>query len=196
MITFGEDPNNNNSNTQNDESKNVTYQGNCIFFYSQINRTTSFKFITNIDEIVKGLISKYGLNPPPIKIYVNSPGGILSDAVAIHNSILEAKKLVPIETYVDGISASAATFSTIIGHNRYMYKRSIMVIHQLTSGCVGKWEEIKDFYFNMSTQMEIIKDIYLEYTNFPFDELEKILQHDLYLTSSKCLEYGLIDEII
>lgn len=194
MFTFSDNEEKNQN--QNQETKNIISQQNKIFLYSEINRSSSFKFSTILDETVKDLISKYGIDPPPIKILINSNGGLVSDAFSMYNSILEAKKLLTVETYVDGMVASAATFLSIAGHKRYIYKRSMMLIHQLSAGYIGKYEEIKDFYVNMTTVMEMIKDLYLEYTKMPMNELEKILKHDLYLPSSKCLKYGLVDEII
>jgi ATP-dependent protease ClpP protease subunit len=55
--------------------------------------------------------------------------------------------------------------------------------------------EIEDEFKNLQELMEKIKDIYKEYTNIPKKELSELLKHDLWLDSSKCLKYGLVEEI-
>ena len=61
-----------------------------------------------------------------------------------------------------------------------------------------KWAE--DSYYretkNSEMLMEKIKNIYKEYTRIPKKELDKILKHDIWWEAEKCLEYGLVDEII
>jgi len=43
---------------------------------------------------------------------------------------------------------------------------------------------------------EKVKKIYLEHTKFTTSDLEEMLKHDIYLSASECLKYGLVDEII
>ena len=50
----------------------------------------------------------------------------------------------PVHTYVDGFAASAATLLSLSGEKRFMTKNSLMLIHQLSSGFMGKFTEIKD----------------------------------------------------
>ena len=71
-----------------------------------------------------------------------------------------------------------------------------MLIHQLSSGLWGKYEEIKDDMENCDKLMKMIKDIYAEYTKIPKKKLNEILKHDLWFDADQCLEYGLVDEII
>jgi len=44
--------------------------------------------------------------------------------------------------------------------------------------------------------METIRTVYTEHTKVPTEELDEILKHDLLWDAKKCLEYGLVDEII
>ena len=77
-----------------------------------------------------------------------------------------------------------------------MHRHSYMLIHQLSSGMWGKYEELKDDMENNENLMKVIKDIYIKHTNIPKRELDKILKHDLWWDAKTCLKYGLIDEII
>lgn len=112
------------------------------------------------------------------------------------DEILAVGKEVPVITIVDGCCASAATFLSIVGTKRRINKHSFMLIHQLSSMFWGKYDEFEDNKVNLDKLMETIKGIYREYTKLPDEEIEKILKHDLWLSAEKCLEYGLVDEVI
>ena len=71
-----------------------------------------------------------------------------------------------------------------------------MLIHQLSASNQGKYEELKDEFTNLSGLMDIIKRIYTENTKIPKNKLEQLLRQDIWLTSYKCLEYGLVDKIL
>jgi ATP-dependent protease ClpP protease subunit len=71
-----------------------------------------------------------------------------------------------------------------------------MLIHQLSAGSWGKFEELKDDMENNHLIMNKIKGIYEQYTKIPKKQLDEILKHDLWWDAQTCLNYGLIDEII
>ena len=72
----------------------------------------------------------------------------------------------------------------------------MLVVHQLSSGASGKFEEIKNEYSNLVEFMEIIKKTYLSRSNISSENLDDLLKQDLWLNSAKSLEYGFIDEIV
>ncbi len=102
----------------------------------------------------------------------------------------------PVNTFIDGFAASAATLISVAGDKRYMTKNSLMLIHQLSSQNGGKFNEIKDDMANLETMMRLLKKIYLEKTNLNNYQLDELLKQDLWLDSDTCLKYGLVDEII
>ena len=71
-----------------------------------------------------------------------------------------------------------------------------MLIHQLYSQNEGKYNQLDDGIHNIETFMNLIRDLYLSKTKFEINNLNELLSHDLWLTSDKCLQYGLVDEII
>ena len=71
-----------------------------------------------------------------------------------------------------------------------------MLIHQLSSGMWGKYEDMKEDLENCDLLMKTIKTIYEEHTKIPKKQLEEILKHDLWWDAKTCLKYGLVDEII
>jgi len=112
--------------------------------------------------------------------------------------IMDVIKLLktPVYTYIDGFAASAATLMSVCGKRRFMTENSVMLVHQLSGGASGKFEEIKNEYSNMVEFMEIIKKTYLNYGNISSQHLDDLLKQDLWLNSKKSLEYGFVDEII
>tara|TARA_Y100001938_G_C7787429_1_gene280870 strand:- start:236 stop:559 length:324 start_codon:yes stop_codon:yes gene_type:complete len=106
------------------------------------------------------------------------------------------KSKVPVVSVIDGCAASAATMMSVTASHRQMNRHAYMLIHQLSSGLWGKYEELKDDMENCDSFMKVIKEIYEEHTQVPKKELDKILKHDLWWDAEKCLKYGLIDEIL
>ena len=105
------------------------------------------------------------------------------------DTILRGK--VPIHTYIDGFCASAATFISVVGVERYMSRNSYMLIHQLSTNFWGKYSEFEDEKQNLDLMMKTIKRVYKEYTKVPMGKLDEILKHDLLWDAEKCLKYGL-----
>ena len=71
-----------------------------------------------------------------------------------------------------------------------------MLIHQLSGGMWGKFSEMKDDMLNSEMLMTKIKSIYQEHAKIPKKVLDDILEHDIWWEAEKCLQYGLVDEII
>jgi len=204
MIWGNEEPNGGvpqvgNGNNNGKSSAQVIGQNNRIYFYSdsvdsdsilELNKELKIKDSLNLAR--NAVVGTTELDP--IVIHINSPGGFVTDGLAGMDTLRRCKS--PVFTIVEGCVASAATFLSVVGKKRMITKHSIMLIHQLSSAFWGTYEEFLDEKRNLDLLMGIIKGIYKEYTKVPMDKLDEILKHDLYLDSKKCLEYGLVDEII
>ena len=177
--------------------KHISVQDNKIYFYSGVNRNSCVELNKKIGELESKsltLSKTLGILPPPIKIFINSGGGTIVSGIASMDTILRCK--VPVETYVDGFSASAATFLTVVGKRRFMSRNSYMLVHQLSTTFWGTYSNFEDEKQNLDLMMKNIKNIYKQYTKIPMKKLNEILKHDLMWDANTCLEYGMIDEII
>ena len=177
--------------------KHIAVHENKIYFYAGVNRESAAELNKKIGELqVRSftMANNLDVEPYPIHLYINSGGGSITAGISSMDTILSCK--VPVYTYVDGFAASAATFLSVVGTKRFMSRNSYMLIHQLSSGMWGKYEELKDDMENSENLMNVIKDIYNKHTNIPKKELDKVLKHDLWWDAETCLKYGLIDEII
>ena len=179
------------------EEKHIAVHENKIYYYSNVNRDSAAELNKKVGEIEsKSLTLGHNLDidPPSIKILINSGGGSITAGISSMDTVLRCK--VPVETYVDGFCASAATFISVVGGRRFMSRNSYMLIHQLSSNFWGKYSEFEDEKQNLDLMMETIKNVYKEYTKVPMKKINEILKHDLLWDARTCLKYGLIDEIV
>ena len=186
----------NTTNGDNNE-KHISVQDNKIYFYSGVNRNSCVELNKKIGEMESKsltLSKTLGILPPSIKLFINSGGGSIVSGIASMDTILRTQ--VPVHTYVDGFSASAATFLTVVGEKRFMSRNSYMMIHQLSSNFWGTYSNFEDEKENLDLMMKTIKDIYKKYTKLPMKKLDEILKHDLMWDAQTCLQYGIVDEII
>ena len=194
---WGEKKLNKKKNTKSNEEKHIAVHENKIYFYANVNRESVVELNKKVGEIESKsltLANNLDISPPVIKILINSGGGSITAGISSMDTILRCK--VPVETYVDGFCASAATFISVVGKKRFMSRNSYMLIHQLSSSLWGKYSEIEDEKKNLDLMMETIKNVYKEYTKVPMKKLDEILKHDLLWDANTCLKYRLIDEVI
>lgn len=169
---------------------------NDIYFYGDITEQNALELNSMLYEVDKKL-QVAGLfvdSKPTIKLHINSYGGSLFAGLATVDVIRGLG--CNVHSYVEGAAASAATIISVSCQKRYIGRYSKMLIHQLTSGAYGKYNELEDDMENNSHLMETIKAIYKKYTNVPMKKIDEILKHDLWFDSKKCLKLGLVDYII
>lgn len=180
-----------------DDSSSVETLGSRIFFYSDVSKDS----VLNLNRQLRSLTVKlqdvaqqYEIETPPIKLHINSPGGSLLDCFAAVDYITNSK--VSIHSIIEGSAASAATIMSVVAQKRMMYKNSYMLIHQLSGGMWGKYEELVDDFQNATVLMTRINEIYKAHTKIPAKILKNILKRDIWFDAQTCLKYGLVDEVI
>ena len=181
-----------------DEDNVVETKNNSVYFYSEVTRPKILLLNKNLRELGKNLVNQANLLgstlPADIHLHINSFGGSVFAGLSATDYVKSSP--VPIRTVVEGCAASAATLFSVVAHHRVIRRNSFMLIHQLSSGMWGKYEEMKDAMENNDLFMRIIKDIYEEHTKLPKRKINEILKRDLWFDAETCLEYGLVDEII
>ena len=177
--------------------KHISVHENKIYYYAGVNRESASELNKKVGELESKSLTMSNtldIETPPIKVLINSGGGSITAGISSMDTILRCK--VPVETYVDGFAASAATFLSVVGEKRYMSRNSYMLVHQLSSNFWGKYSEFQDEKQNLDLMMKTIKDVYKKYTKLPMKKLDEILKHDLMWDANTCLKYGLVDEIV
>jgi ATP-dependent protease ClpP protease subunit len=172
--------------------------GNKLYFYSDVTRDSIYALNRQIEELTKHLkivqIQYDLVTPPEIELYISSEGGEVFSGLSAVDRILTNS--IPINTHCEGIVASAATLISVVGKKRTISPNACMLVHQLSSGVWGTYEQFKDEMANLELIMKILKNIYLKHTKFQETDLEEMLKHDLCLEPIGCVHYGLVDQII
>jgi ATP-dependent Clp endopeptidase proteolytic subunit ClpP len=180
----------------NDEG--IEVEENRIYFYCPVGEQEALELnhvLRRLDVEMQYLSMRLGCGVVPIHLHIHSPGGSLFSGLSIVDTMLRCK--TPIHTYVEGSAASAATFIACCGTkgHRHIGKHSFMLVHQPQIEWAGKLDEFRDEIKNQKELFEKILQIYLDRTNFGREELEELLQHELWLNADTCIEKGLADGI-
>jgi len=176
----------------------LTVVENHIYFYQEVTPKSIMELgiaIKTIEQQLINLATNLELEQiSPIHLHLNSGGGCVFSGLAGAGHILNSQ--IPVFTYVEGSAASAATILSCVGAKRHITEHSFMLIHQISTGVWGTYENLKDEKESMDSLMEMINGIYLKHTNLKKKNLKELLKRDLWITPQQCLELGLVDEVI
>lgn len=132
-----------------------------------------------------------------IQLYINSPGGILTSALAIYDTMQYIK--CPISTVCVGLAASGAAVLLAAGTKgkRFALPNSEILLHQVAvSGVSGEAVEIEIAAKQIVKLKNKINRILSKHTGQPLQKIEKDTDRDYYLSAEEAKKYGLIDEVI
>ncbi len=134
-----------------------------------------------------------------IFLYINSPGGSISDGLAIVDTINYIK--CPVSTICIGMAASMGAVLLASGTKgkRFATRNSEILIHQPLiggGGLSGQATEIKIHSDHILKLREKLNKILSEKTGQPLDKIEQDTDRDNYMSAEEALEYGLIDKIL
>ncbi len=134
-----------------------------------------------------------------ISFYINSPGGVITDGMAIYDTMQYIK--CDVSTICMGMAASMGAFLLSAGTKgkRFALPNAEILIHQpLISGggISGQCTDIKIHSDHMVRTREKLNTILAANTGKPIDVIERDTERDNYMTAAEALEYGLIDKVI
>ena len=178
------------------DKTDVSTHKNHIYFYCSVTKKSCLKLNMQLKEISQRIIDngQNHLNKDRyIYLHINSFGGSVFAALSTIDTIKNLR--IPVISIIEGGAASAATMISVVCSYRIIFKNSFMLIHQLSSGCWGKMNQLEDEMENLKKLMNRIKLIYKENTKIDDNLLDDILKHDLWWDSRKCKNEGLVDEV-
>ena len=134
-----------------------------------------------------------------INLYINSPGGSITDGMAIVDTINYIK--CPVSTICIGMAASMGAVLLASGAKgkRYATPNAEILIHQPLiggGGLSGQTTEIKIHADHMVRTREKLNKLLSDRTGQSLETIEKDTERDNYMTAQQALEYGLIDGIL
>jgi len=133
-----------------------------------------------------------------INFYINSPGGVVTAGMAIYDTMQYIKP--DVSTIVMGQACSMGSLLAQSGApgKRFMLPKARHMIHQPSGGASGQQSDIEIAAQEIRRMRTELTEIYVEHNSKgkSFDEINKDIERDNFMTANESLEYGLIDEIV
>lgn len=131
-----------------------------------------------------------------IYLYINSPGGVVYDALAIYDTMQYIKS--DVQTVGIGVQASAAAFLLSSGAKgkRIMLPNSSVMIHQPSSGTRGK---VTDMEIDLKESLRIkhrLNEIMAKNTGQTIKRIQSDMERDYWMTAEEAKSYGIVDKVI
>lgn len=131
-----------------------------------------------------------------IQLYINSPGGSITDGMAIYDTmnLIQAD----VSTICVGMAASMGAFLLGAGEKgkRYALPNSEIMIHQPLGGTHGQAEDIRIHAERIIKMRKTLNQIISGYTGQPLEVIEKDTDRDNFMSAEKAMNYGIVDQII
>ncbi|AXB76160.1 ATP-dependent Clp endopeptidase proteolytic subunit ClpP [Novosphingobium sp. P6W] len=146
--------------------------------------------------IVAQLLFLESENPSKdISMYINSPGGVVTAGMAIHDTMQYIKPRV--STVCIGQAASMGSFLLAAGEPgmRIALPNARIMVHQPSGGAQGMASDIEIQAREILRMRRRLNDLYVKYTGKTLDEIEKAMDRDTFLEADEALAFGLVDKV-
>ena len=161
-----------------------------IFLGEEVNEATA-------NVIVAQLLHLANEDPDKdIQLYINSPGGVVYDGLAIYDTMQYIKP--DVQTIGIGLQASMGAFLLSSGAKgkRFVLPNARVMIHQPSSDTQGK---VTDQEISLREAMELkerLAKIIAGNTGQKLDKVKADMERDYWMSADEALEYGVVDEVI
>ncbi|MBX3071414.1 MAG: ATP-dependent Clp protease proteolytic subunit [Thermomicrobiales bacterium] len=170
--------------------------------YSRLLRDRIIFLGTPIDDQIANVIIAQMLfleNDDPtqdIKLYINSPGGVVYSGLAIYDTMQMIRP--DVATFCVGMSASMAAVLLAAGTpgKRFALPNARVMIHQGSAGFRGAVPDIEVVAretINLTTKLT---EILAQHTGQEFDRVKRDTERDYYMPASEAKDYGIVDEVL
>ncbi len=131
-----------------------------------------------------------------ISFYINSPGGSVTDGMAIYDTMQYIK--CDVSTICMGMAASMGAFLLAAGTKgkRLALPNSEIMIHQPLGQAKGQATDILIHAHHIERIRSTINKILAEETGKPLEQIQLDTERDNFMTAAEAAEYGLIDKVI
>lgn len=170
--------------------------------YSRLLRERIIFLGEPIDDTVANLIIAQLLfldaenSKEDIKLYINSPGGSVTSALALYDTMQHVKS--DVATICLGQAASAAAVLMACGKKgkRYALPNARVMIHQVMGGVEGQQKDVEIQAREMLRMKNQINNILVKHTGQPLKKIENDTDRDFFMTAEESKKYGIVDKII
>ncbi len=131
-----------------------------------------------------------------IKLYINSPGGVVYSGLAIYDTMQMIKP--DVATFCLGMNASMAAVLLASGTpgKRFALPNSRVMIHQGSAGFRGAVPDIEVVARETLSLTTKLTEILAQHTGQPFEKVKRDSDRDYYMTAQEAKEYGMVDEVL
>ena len=132
----------------------------------------------------------------PIRMYINSPGGMVYAGMAIYDTMQLVE--CPISTMALGFTASFGTILLTAGTKgmRYALPHATVHMHQPLGSAQGQASDIAIQAQEILRLRTTLNGILSHHTGQSVEKIETDIDRDLYMTAQEAMEYGLVDEVL
>ena len=130
----------------------------------------------------------------PISLYINSPGGSVTDGLAIHDVMRQCRH--PVHTFCMGQASSMGAVLLAAGDRRFALPNSEIMIHQPSGGASGQCDDIQIAAASIAAARERLNGLLAAYAGQTAQRILTDTARDRFMTPEQAKEYGLIDEIL
>jgi ATP-dependent Clp protease protease subunit len=145
--------------------------------------------------IVAQLLFLESENSQDISMYINSPGGVVTAGMAIHDTMQYIKP--KIRTVCVGQAASMGSFLLAAGEPgmRVALPNARIMVHQPSGGARGMASDIEIQAREILRIRSRMNDLYVKYTGRSLTDIEKALDRDTFLEAEEALKFGIVDKV-
>lgn len=131
-----------------------------------------------------------------ICMYINSPGGVVTSALSILDTMRYVK--CDVSTLCIGQACSAGSLLLCSGTKgkRYILPNARVMVHQPSGGAQGQATDIEIQAREILTLKARLNNIYAENTEKPIEVIKAAMERDNFMSAEEALDFGLVDKIV
>jgi ATP-dependent Clp protease, protease subunit len=170
--------------------------------YSRLLRERIIFLNGEVNDALSGLVCAQLLfleadNPnKPINLYINSYGGVITSGLAMYDTMRFIKS--PVHTLCMGTARSMGSFLLMAGARgqRAALPNASLHVHQPLGGFQGQASDILIHAEEIQQTKRRITRLYAEHCGRSYEDVERTLDRDHFMTAEQAREWGLIDRIV
>ncbi|HEV2900756.1 MAG TPA: ATP-dependent Clp protease proteolytic subunit [Pseudaminobacter sp.] len=130
-----------------------------------------------------------------ISMYINSPGGVVTSGMAIYDTMQFISS--PVATLCMGTARSMGAFLLMAGEAglRSALPNASILVHQPSGGFQGQASDIERHAEDVLKTKRRLNELYAKHCDRSYDEVERKLDRDHFMTAEEAKEWGIVDQI-
>lgn len=132
----------------------------------------------------------------PISLYINSPGGVVTSGLAMYDTMRFIR--APVHTLCMGTARSMGSFLLMAGQpgERVVLPNASILIHQPSGGFQGQASDMAIHAEEILKTKQRMTQLYADHCGRSYEEFERAMDRDRFMTAEEAVEWGLVDRIM